>query len=581
MNNEKKEFEYFDCDFFDLDLQDQINYFRENPGVEISPDDVETDYYWELIQQFDEVGEKDLSMKMLELYYNATIEAQKYSFYRRISPSVDAIYAYCMHKLGGKITPYEEIPIDIRRTLIEFCILNTYVDSETVDEVINKYPQLAVFYEILPRIAYADFEAIFPQLLRQIGMAYQKGTERLEKNPEKALEFFLKGADLNYDGRQTLWPFAKVGDCAFKAAVCYMKGIGTEKNFSLALEYFERGANDYGEDAVPAMGDIYLDPEFNWEDYFETEEDRFIAAFEAYNTRTHYFDGSYMKPETWYTAENWDCYLEDFDGDKKSKMKEHLLYKLTNAAESGSLSAAKCLATAYECGIIAYPDDDLALSYHKLVLKLAESMKKTLYQESVAHSARYLFKYTTPEERESFIVPENLQIGDEFEYGSLFGKPIVWQAFRKDEETVSVITRDIIACLPFDNRSAIYRESYVRKWLNEIFYNKVFTEDEKKALDINVFYETSGSSDEKIEVKDYVIILAPPEIDDFFGDKNPWKISHTDLALLTGGSEKCWTRWRDQVRPIHVGNNGKPEKHVGYDISMSLGIRPVITLKTK
>lgn len=366
MDDESIEEEYFDDSFVKMDLNDKIQFLKKNPEKKISSDDVETTYFWELSQALTEAGEKELSIKILELYYNAVIEAQGELFYRRVCPCIDAIYAYGMHLLGNKITPADELSEKLIHLFVELCMMNMAIYADEVDDVLERYPQYAELFDLLPELSYADDDAIFPQLLCNIGWAFQRGTQKLEKNPEKALGFFIAGAELDYGHRYDLWPLAKAGDCAFEAAVCFMKEIGVEKNLDAALNYFELGAHGYGERAVPAMADIYLDPEFEWEEYFESDEDRHLAAFSAFNVRVRRFDGSYMKPATHYTSEDWDCYLDDYDEDEKKKQYELFMARLENYAITGSYNAASCLALAYEEGILVEEDPERAKYFREM-----------------------------------------------------------------------------------------------------------------------------------------------------------------------------------------------------------------------
>jgi hypothetical protein len=117
------------------------------------------------------------------------------------------------------------------------------------------------------------------------------------------------------------------------------------------------------------MADIYLDPDFSWEDYFEDNEDRYLAAFGAFNTRARNFDGSYMKPSTHYTEVDWDCYQEDYDEEKKWKMHNRIINFLDDYAHSGSVKSAKALAFAYEEEILV-EENEMQTNYY---LDLAHS----------------------------------------------------------------------------------------------------------------------------------------------------------------------------------------------------------------
>lgn len=578
MDNENNviEAEYFAAEFYDMELEEQIEYLKENPDKAIDPDDVETDYFWDLTQELQEAGENELALKILELYYNATLEAQSECYYRRINPHFDAIYTYGMHLLGGKVTPFDEMSDDIKRLFVSFCLLQFVTNPDDLDDLLEEYPQLGVFYENLSEFAYADDDAIYPQLLCNIGLAYKNGTEYFKKNPEKALEYFLIGADLDYYGRQIVWPFAKVADCMFEAAVCYMEGSGTEKDYHKALEYFERGANEYGESAVPAMGDILLDPAFKgWKAYYNDYEELFCAAFDAYDTNARRMGYYNCDPYTNYLHIDY-CYSEDYDEEKIDGFRKALISNLEILTESESKEAASRLAIAYETGLIVDENPEKALHYHKLVMELGGN----------AHSAQYVFEHNPIEEREDCAIPTNLKVGDKFEYGLLLEQPITWRVLKKDDESVTVISEDVIVCMPFDNCKADYATSYVREWLNEIFYEKVFTEKEKKALEINkIEINSPRNDDDTLVLEDRVFLLTFSEIEDLFdgNNGNVWEITHTGFAIHTGGETSCWTRdasERSDV-PMHVNEYGEKSDRVRYCYNVSLGVRPAIRLKTK
>lgn len=558
---------YFDEEFFDMELPQKIEYIKEHPELEIDPDEVEFNCFEILYSELREAGEAELAIKLLELYYNAAVEAQNGAYYR-VCPSFDMIYDYAMHLLGSKLTPFEEMPDEVKRMLIGFCLLNINLYPHTVDNFLEEYPQFEEIFKVLPDMAYADDEAVYPQHLCNLGLAYKSGTEKLSKNPEKALEMFEAGAELDYSGRQVSFPYERVADCAFEAAVCYMKGVGTPKNLDTALQYFADGAKEYGLGTLPPMAEIYLDPDFVWENYFDLEEELYLAAFDAYA------EAYLAESDTIYGTVDWDADFDDYDEDKKDALAKRIMDNLEELYKEGSLDAASRLAKAYEYGILVPADEERAAAYHGAVMDMGGNKESALYH----------FEHYTPEERESCEIPAALKVGDRFEYGSLLGEPLVWQVFEKEEESLSLITRDIVVCLPFDTDNlADYEHSSIRHWLNEVFYNKVFTEEEKTAINSNKFMVRSfwGFSD-SVAVDDRVLLIAPKEAEDFFGEENPWEISHTKLALSTGGATDCWTRWvYSNTTPKHVDKNGKSDSRTRYTCGISLGIKPVITVKTK
>ena len=341
--------------FSDMETEEIIAYLKENPDKKISPEYAEVSGFFETSEDIKEAGEEELAIKFLELYYNAVIEAKKNSLFE-IFPEVSAIYAYGMHLLGGKVTPADELNDELKYLFVCLCMKGVRMYAEEIDEVLEKHPQFAMMLDTVPDLAYADDDGIFPQLLCNIGWAYQRGTEKIKQDQAKAFDFFVAGAELDYENRYSLWPRAKAADCAFEAAVCLMKGIGVEKNLDEALAYLQIGARGYGERVVPPMADVYLNPEFAWEEYFEDEEDRLVSALFAFNPRVRKFDGSYMKPATHYTDEDWDSYLDDYDREEKEKQHALLIARIENLALTGSAYAADRLAYAYREGILVEKD---------------------------------------------------------------------------------------------------------------------------------------------------------------------------------------------------------------------------------
>ena len=347
---------YLDLSRFpEMETEEIIAYLKENPDKRIHPEYAEASGFFDLSEELREAGEEELAVRLLELYYGAVREAMRENP-MDIYPDFFAMYAYGMHRLGGKITPADDMSDELKHHFVRMCMTSIALYAEDMDEILEDYPQLAMMLDTVPTFAYADDRGIYPQLLCNIGRAYQQGTEKIPQDRRKAFDFFVAGAELDYENRYSLWPRAKAADCAFEAAVCLMKGIGVEKDLNAALEYLQLGARGYGERVVPPMADVYLDPDFSREDYFEDEEERLLASLFAFNTRVRKFDGSYMKPSTHYTEEDWDCYLDDYDEEKKEKQREKLIARIENLALTGSANAAAHLAYAYKEGILVEKD---------------------------------------------------------------------------------------------------------------------------------------------------------------------------------------------------------------------------------
>ena len=341
--------------FPNMETEDIIGYLKDNPEKKIPPKYAEATGFLELSEEIKEAGEEELAIKLLGLHYDAVKEAMKESL-MDIYPDINAVYAYGMHLLGGKVTPADELSDELKHLFVRLCMTGIAMYAEEIDEILEIYPQFEMMLDTVPEFAYADDKGIFPQLLCNIGWAYQRGSKKIKQDKAKAFEFFVAGAELDYENGYSLWPRAKAADCAFEAAVCLMKGIGVDKNLDSALEYLKIGALGYGEYVVPPMADVYLDPDFAWEEYFEDEEGRLLASLFAFDTKVRNFDGSYMKPSTHYTEVDWDCYLDDYDEEKKENQHKLLIARIENLALTGSANAAAHLALAYRDGVLVEKD---------------------------------------------------------------------------------------------------------------------------------------------------------------------------------------------------------------------------------
>lgn len=564
-DEETEDLEYIDEEFFDMDIDEQIEYLTSNPDKKINPEDVECSFFPELSKAVLEKGEKELYITILRKYFEAAVELQHELYYRRAKPDFDAIYRYATHLLNNKITPFEDIDMEIKKMLISFCILNEYVELYD-DEVLDEYPQLTTFYQNLDEFAYADDNAICPVMLREAGKAYQIGTKHFERDPEKAFRYFEIGAGFDYDGRQVTWPYEKVADCLFELAACYMKGLGTEKNLDEALRCFGEAAREYGLDSVPAMAEIYLDDDFSWEDYFDEKSDLIIAAYDAYKGNDE---------QLIYFMHDWDRSYDDYDERKIENIKKRIIAGIKELADNGNTRAKYRLADAYEHGIVVEKNAELAFKYHSELMN----------EDDYPRSAFYYFENYTPKERDSYPRPADLKVGDEFYLGELVDEPLKWKVVEIHEDGPIVISEKVLAILPYNDNCADYESSHIRKWLNNQFFRKAFTDEEKNYIleeeyyAISVRRETYG---DEVLLKDYLFLPYSSNIEDWYGEgKDEWQVLHTDFSLKTGRSEDCWLLdVYDRNCPKHVIRNEKNARFRNH-AGCKMGVRPIMVLKVK
>ena len=105
-------------------------------------------------------------------------------------------------------------------------------------------------------------------------------------------------------------------------------------------------------------------------------------------------------------------------------------------------------------------------------------------------------------------------------------KPIEWQVLAKEENKMLVLSKYGLEARRFDSSSNKWANSEIRKWLNGEFYNKAFTEQEKKSINL------SNLSD--VGTSDNVFLLSRAEAEKYFSNDNARLCKPTDYAKKNG-----------------------------------------------
>ena len=127
---------------------------------------------------------------------------------------------------------------------------------------------------------------------------------------------------------------------------------------------------------------------------------------------------------------------------------------------------------------------------------------------------------------------KNAEVGDYVKFGSYpqtaegEEQPIEWQVLAKENNKVFVISRYGLDAKRFDDDSNDWESSEIRQWLNGDFYNKVFTEKEKK------YISPSNLSD--VGTSDNVFLLSKEEAETYFANDEERKCKATDYAVKNG-----------------------------------------------
>jgi len=108
-----------------------------------------------------------------------------------------------------------------------------------------------------------------PFCLFKLGLMYRNGTGRIEKNPEKATDYFKKA----HPGLQTEADRGQ-GKAQFELAVMYNNGYGLTKDESLALSWLRRSAESGYPNAEYSLGKLFFEG--------KQVDQSYLQAFEWY-----------------------------------------------------------------------------------------------------------------------------------------------------------------------------------------------------------------------------------------------------------------------------------------------------------
>ncbi len=131
---------------------------------------------------------------------------------------------------------------------------------------------------------------------------------------------------------------------------------------------------------------------------------------------------------------------------------------------------------------------------------------------------------------------KNVKVGDYIKFGSypqtVDGQvqPIEWQVLSKENNKMLVISKYGLDAKRFDNSSNVWKNSKIRQWLNDYFYNNAFSEQEKK------YIKSSNLSD--VGTTDNIFLLSKEEAEKYFANDAARKCKITDYAFENGG-------WKD------------------------------------
>lgn len=189
--------------------------------------------------------------------------------------------------------------------------------------------------------------------------------------------------------------------------------------------------------------------------------------------------------------------------------------------------------------------------------------------QTLANSVHTVWNNNHPEDTQS-ITPNTQSninfkmpaiLNREIDYGAYFQdsyidkKSISWSVIAQSDNTVLLLSDYCLDVRPFSKANSVrnknnWAKSDLRKWLNEIFYNAAFSQEEQERI-INVKYTVDGEM-----LTDKVFLLSNDEIERL---NVHWACGYTDYAGSKGAildnDDHChgWTRsgtWYDFQQPI-------------------------------
>ena len=153
-------------------------------------------------------------------------------------------------------------------------------------------------------------------------------------------------------------------------------------------------------------------------------------------------------------------------------------------------------------------------------------------------------------------------------------EPIEWMVIGKDGEKALVISVKGLDSVPFNEsgEETTWEKSTIRKWLNSVFYENAFTEEEKafiKKVTVPADFNPEYMTDPGADTSDSVFLLSTAEAEKYFEKEEDRKCVPTAYAVAkgvwpAGAKGQCWWFLRTP------GSDGKKAADVNVYGSMRL-----------
>ena len=433
---------------------------------------------------------KEDLIKFVDLYYTAAVDIYKYFEYEycRFGGGRNYLYKlnyFSLYLCAKYFESVGETDNAKKAYFILLCIIASYggYETEIFDYLENTFSIVEEFIE-------ADWLALHPQLTHNIGMFY------LEKGKyDEAKKYFEMGAELDYDGRQSIEPFIEVGKNEYELGLLYYKGLGVEQDYEKALELFEKAADDAGEPSIPIIGDMYYNGLGVEKDYDEAIN--FYGSYNRYNL-------------------DLNVYYKDLNNSQEQILTEYIERRLKE--EDVSYDEIIYFSNVYEDKLNNYEESKrlektaLEIAKNTPIAERTEQMDNQYARYALSELEKTLEKPT----QNTGNIPKSLKPGDIFTFGCFNKEPIEWKVLERDSDGAFYVVSTKI----------LFKSDYnsLPKWLNSTFLNYSFTEEEKKHVKPHVFENFLEFDDT------YIYVPERNQLVKFEGDYEEGSIKQTAFA---------------------------------------------------
>ena len=300
-------------------------------------------------------------------------------------------------------------------------------------------------------------------------------------------------------------------------------------------------------------------------------------------------DSLRSKEEIARDIEEVEEYINKDTTDEKSLADEYQNAKAKYNEEIESIAHPRCLAA-----LLSTSDEALYTAIFEDVNLVARirSNDRLLYIAQRSHFYNESFVNRIKAKRISSNF-KSREVGDEIRFGSYYmqegrREAIIWKILAKEKDRILLISKLGIDCQPYHNRNTkvTWEKSSLRTWLNGLFLNTAFDEDEQTIIpivnvsaNINPIYDTDPGN----TTKDKIFLLSITEAKKYFANDKERECMPTEYAQSHGCYEThgtCWwwlrTPGENPFNASLVGNNGSVIECGDVASYSTSAVRPVM-----